>query len=221
MIEVEKNVDKYTPMVVFEDKEFRFANVHSNLPQPTSTYLLEVLFYAKKYGIYTWDESITLALAASEFNHITKKFLKNQESSAEFKNIDFTELDDIIRYNGTTLVVIPAGEEYKKLAFCHQHLISMGYSNDEISVLYRTEIAKGKDTNDYIKQHGLNNPISEKIKFYFVSLKFPKPLFRNKIKIDTIINFGTVNAHHTLRNFIKNHNNVLYYNETLKNYGNL
>jgi hypothetical protein len=215
---IEENIDQYVSIVVFDNGKFKINNAHASVPQPSGSDLLEILFEAKKYGVTTWDENIDQALEDPMFNSFTREFLKNQEkisTAAQTEilgnQIPFSHLSDIIKYNGTVMIVIPGGNEFNSLKTVHTELKNLGYTDQEMSVLFRTEGFQESGANYYIKENYLNNPISEKIKIYFVSQKFPKPLIKNNVKIGTVINLGTPNVHHSLRNFIKNHHNVLLY----------
>jgi preprotein translocase subunit SecD len=118
-------------------------------------------------------------------------------------------------------MIIPSGDEYSYLKKIYLSLKNMGYDEDQMCVLFRVDKEKGKITNDFIKEHSLNNPISEKIKIFFVSVKMPKPLIKNQIEIGTVFNMGAVNAHHTLRNFVNNHHNVLTYKMSVEKDANM
>jgi hypothetical protein len=225
---IEQNVEKYFPIVAFEEGNFKYLNTHKNIPQPKSNHLLEVLFEAKKYGIDTWSEDIDLALQDISIKSFTRSFLKSQNLikntttfSIDGTIVDFPQLEDVIRYNGTILGVIPAGDEYRSLRAFYLEMRNLGYHDDEMCALFRVDNEKGKITNDFIKEHSLNNPISEKIKIFFVSTKMPKPLIKNQIKIGTVITLGSINAHHSLRNFINHHHNVLTYKMKLEKNANL
>lgn len=216
--DIEEQVEKYVPMVTFNEGKFSYVNTHKNILQPSSTDLLEVLFESKKYGISVWDESIALALADDSISQLTNLFLNHQLTVSYSKcievnnaTVDFFEFDDILKYNGVAMIIIPNGDEYFNLTKSHEELKKMGFKDEEMCVLFRTDNSTSSNTNDFIKEHNLNNPISENIKIYFTSLKFPKPLIAKKIKIGTIINLGASNAHHTMRTFVKNHHNVLNY----------
>jgi hypothetical protein len=226
--EIEKSVEKYVPMVIFENNKFQYVNTHKNIPQPTSTDLLEVLFDAKSYGINVWDESIGIALDDPTINNLTRTVLTTTSVSKKSDILtftqddhDFSDMADLFNYNNPVVFVIPGGSELKSLTAAHTELKNMGYSDDEMSVLFRLDSSTGKITNDYIKENNLNNAISEKIKIYFVSLKLPKPLIKNNVKIGTVVVFGNNSAHHTLRNFVSNHHNVLNYTLKKENNGNV
>jgi len=211
---VKNHIEKYVPMVIFDGKNFKFSNTHKNIPQPQSSDLLEVLFYARKYGISAWDESIDQALNDVTINSYTKTLLSKKIDGdividPEIVKID--ELSDTIDYIGNTVFVIPGGDEYNMLTMSHRFLQRVGITNDQISVLFRLDGNSGKICNDYVKDNKLNNPIDEKIKIFFISAKVPKPLLKTSTTIDAIVNLGSTTVHYTLKNLLKNHHFVINY----------
>lgn len=226
--EIEKNIQNYIPMVTFEEGIYKYVNAHKDIPHPVSTQLLEVLFEAKKYGIETWDENIDIAIKHESVNRFTRVILTSQKNisladltEVSRESFSFYDFSDVIKYNGKVLMIIPSGDEYSYLKKIYLSLKNMGYDEDQMCVLFRVDKEKGKITNDFIKEHSLNNPISEKIKIFFVSVKMPKPLIKNQIEIGTVFNMGAVNAHHTLRNFVNNHHNVLTYKMSVEKDANM
>ena len=215
---IEEHVENYVPMVVFNENKFKFVNTHANIPQPETDDVLEVLFLAKKYGIFTWDEAIDLALNDRSIGHFTRKVLRENSGSELPQNgekLTKNDLFDTIKYSKTILFVIPGGSELSTLTHCYNFLKEEGYSEEQMSVLFRLEGNLGFSCNKFIKQSNINNPISNKIKFYFISGKVPKPLFNENIKFDAIINLGNNGAHYTQRNLLKHHHCVINYNATL------
>lgn len=211
---VKNQIEKYVPMVIFDGKNFKFSNTHKNIPQPQSSDLLEVLFYARKYGISTWDENIDQALNDVTINSYTKTLLSKKIDGdividPEIVKID--ELSDTIDYIGNTVFVIPGGDEYSMLTMAHRFLQRIGIRNDQISVLFRLDGNSGKICNDYVKDNQLNNPINENIKIFFISTKVPKPLLKTSTTIDAIVNLGSTTVHYTLKNLLKNHHFVINY----------
>jgi len=211
---VKNHMEDYVPMVIFDGKNFKFANTHKNIPQPQSSDLLEVLFYARKYGINTWDDNIDQALNDATINPYTKKLLSKKidgEIVIDPENVKIDELSDTIDYIGNTVFVIPGGDEYNMLTMSHRFLQRLGITNDQISVLFRLDGNSGKICNDYVKDNKLNNPIDEKIKIFFISTKVPKPLLKTSTTIDAIVNLGSTTVHYTLKNLLKNHHFVINY----------
>jgi hypothetical protein len=215
--EIEKvkiQIENYVPMVIFDGKNFKFSNTHKNIPQPQSNDLLEVLFFAKKYGIDTWDENIDQSLNDGTINPYTKALLSKKIGSEIVIDPEIVVIDDLadtVNYIGNTVFVIPGGDEYNMLTKSHQFLQRMGIKNEQISVLFRLDGNTGKICNDYVKDNQLNNPIDEKINIFFISTKVPKPLLKTSTTIDAIVNLGSTTVHYTLKNLLKNHHFVINY----------
>jgi hypothetical protein len=214
-IEIVKNsMDTYVPMVVYEENSFKFVNIHKNIPQPTSTDVLEVLFQAKKYGISTWDNTIESALNDKSINHFTRKLICENSGIDLPKNgekLVKEDLLDIIQYMNNLLVTIPGGSELDTLKYFHNFMKELGITDEDMSVLFRLDSSSGAICNEYVKENKLNNPISEKIKIFFISGKVPKPLICSGIEFDAIINLGSNSAHYTQKNLVKNHHCVINY----------
>lgn len=212
MSKIMETAENYVPMVIFDD-QFKFKNTHKNIPQPTDTDLLNVLFDARKYGINTWDENIDLALDSEMINPCTRKFFKNNKSQfvVDSEKHNFSDLTDIVTRSGTVVFIIPGGSELAALQHSYQYLKSIGIPSEEIAVLFRLDSSAGKICNDFIKDNQLNNQLTENIKFIFISIKVPKPVIANKIKIDAIINLGSNSAHYTVKNLLKQHHCVVNY----------
>jgi len=211
---IKNNIEDYIPMVIFKDNKFSYLNSHKNIPQPTSTDLITVLFEAKKYGITTWDENIDQAVDSINPSNITKQILTENNTTQfilDYKKYDFTDINEIIHQSTHCLFVIPGGSELETLKFSYKFLTNQGYTPEQISVLFRLDSSAGKMCNDFVKDQNINNPISKNIKIFFVSGKMPKPLISANIKFDVIINLGSNSVHYTLKNFIKTHNLVINY----------
>jgi hypothetical protein len=213
--QIKNSMGNYIPMVISEGENFKFVNTHQSIPQPTSNDLLEVLFFAKKYGIYCWDEKIDNALNNNSTSDFTKQVLRANLGKELPKNdvkITSDDLLDTIKYSKHCLFVIPGGSEQQTLEHCFNFLKEAGYNNEDMTVLFRLDSSAGAICNEFVKNNHLNNPISEKIKIFFVSGKIPKPLIGSTITFDTIFNLGNNSVHYTVRNLIKNHHCVINYN---------
>jgi hypothetical protein len=115
------------------------------------------------------------------------------------------------RFMGPMLFIIPGGSEYRKIQQIHTVLSDIGISDKKMSVLFRLSSETGKEFNDFVKNYGLNNPISEETQIVFVSGKLPKPLIESKIRFNSVVNVGFNNAHYTLKEYAKNQQNVVYF----------
>lgn len=208
---IKNDMENHIPMVIFKDFQFEYKNIHKNIPQPSSTHLLEVLFEAKKYGISTWDENIDAALGDLSINHFTQDFLKTSESQIllDPAKYQFFDLEDVVNFSKNIVIVIPGGTELHSLKTSYEFLSSMGIKNDEMTVLFRLDSSAGKMCNDFVKEQQLNNPITDKIKIIFISIKVPKPLISSGKHIDAIINLGNNSAHYSVKNLLKNHHTVI------------
>jgi hypothetical protein len=214
---VKNNIEGHVPMVIFEENKFRFVNVPSSVPQPSSLDVVDVLVEARKYGITIWSETIDAVLGKINLNPFLLKFLTSPNLTSlpeDREKLTMTDITSIVECSLPCLVVIPGGSELKHLELCYKLFQKYGISTEEMTVLFRLEGETGKNTNSFIKENKLNNPISEKIKIVFISGKVPKPLVESKTNFSTILNFGISGVHYTLSNYLKNHHFVINY--TLK-----
>ena len=207
--DIEAHFEDYVPIVTFEDGKFIYKNVMTNLPQPGSTDVVEVLLHARQHGITTWDDAIDIALQS--INPTVYNFLKTPtgEILMQPEFVSLSAIKDIIGYSGNVLFVIPGGTELDHLTYAHEYLLSDGYDNSQMTVMFRLDSSSGKICNDYIRQHKVNTPLSDDIKFVFISRKIPKPLIESGKQFDLVVHFGTNSAHYTLKDYIKNHHNVV------------
>lgn len=211
---IQNQLENYVPMVVFDENRFKFINTHPSIPQPESNDLLEVLFQAKKYGIYTWDEYIASELENNSVNSVTRSILQdNKAQGIELTSGDHPIdcLSDVIKYSNKTLVVIPGGSELELLKKCCDFFEKIGIGSEKMAVLFRLDSSAGKICNDFVKEKKLNNPITDDVKIFFVSAKVPKPLINSNFEIDTILTLGNNSAHYTVKNLLKNHHCVISY----------
>lgn len=211
---VKENFVDYYPMVTFEKNCYKFVNSHQKIPQPESLDLVNTLFFARKYGITTWDEKIEELLEDSSINPVTREILKSQLGKIFVLNNEKFALDDLTDVFDNTnliLVTIPGGSELENLKFAYNSLESLGIAKENMSVLFRLDNQTGKNFNDLIKMFKLNNPLDENTKVIFVSGKIPKTLIGFSRPIDVIINLGDNSAHYTQRTLVKNHHFVINY----------
>jgi hypothetical protein len=211
---VKSNIENYVPMVIFEENKFKFINVPSSVPQPISLDVVDVLVAARKYGITVWSETIDAVLGKIELNPFLLKFLTSPNLTSlpeDREKLTISDITSIVECSLPCLVVIPGGSELKHLELCYKLFQKYGILPKEMTVLFRLEGETGKNTNFFIKENKLNNPISEKIKIVFISGKVPKPLVESKTNFSTILNFGISGVHYTLTNYLKNHHFVINY----------
>jgi hypothetical protein len=207
---VEENLENYVPMVVFNNGKFSFKNTSNKIPQPTSDNLISVLLHARKYGVTCWDDSIDLALHSDEINPTVRSFVKNTSGNPLIiEGQTLHGVDEIVNFSQNVLFVIPGGSEIEHLKSINDFLISKNVPSEQISVMFRLDSSSGKLCNDYIKENKLNSSLSEETRFICVSGKIPKPLIESGKKFDLVLHFGTNSAHYTLKEYIRNHHNVI------------
>lgn len=211
--EIQENIEKYIPMVTCSGKIPKFVNVSDRVPQPTSEDLVSAMFLARKCGIHTWDETITDELSRQNVNPVVINFLNENPGTNFAINLEdnqFTDLTDIIHYLGPCLFIIPGGSELERTQRSLEFLNSAGVQSEEISVLFRLPNETGGEFNTFVKDKNLNNPITEKTKIVFVSGKIPKTIVDADIKFNCIVNFSIHSVHYTIREYVKNHHNVIH-----------
>jgi hypothetical protein len=118
-------------------------------------------------------------------------------------------LEYILKYSGPTLFIIPGGSEFIKTQEIYSILHDFGIPNENMSVLFRLSSETGQNFNSFVKDHGLNSPISDNTQLVFVSGKIPKTVIKSGIKFNTIVNVGFENAHYSLKGYVKNHQNLV------------
>jgi hypothetical protein len=212
--EVKNNLEKYVPMVVFENNKFVFKNVTSNIPQPTGFDLVDTLVEARKYGITTWAEDIDIALDQLDLDPMLYKFLTTASSTTfpiDKEKTTFSDIVTILKHSLPCLVVVPGGSELRHLEICTKMIQKMNISTEEMTVLFRLDGESGKNCNNFVKDTKLNNPVNSNTKIVFISGKIPKPLLESKLNFSSILNLGISGVHYTLSNYLKNHNFVVNY----------
>lgn len=222
------NIESYVPMLHLIDGVPKYVNVPATVPSLASDSILSAVFEARKSGIFTWDESINQFLDHSDLDPVVKSFLTSDKDSS--LEVDSAKepvqcLADLVKYMQPCLFIIPGGSELVKTKLIYNFLKEQGYKEEEMSVLFRLPSETGKEFNNFVKNSGLNNPITDATKFVFVSIKLPKPVVKSKMKFQCVISLGRSNVHYTIREFFKNRQNLIYYCEKSKqkefNFGNL
>lgn len=213
------NIENYVPMLTIKNGLPKYLNQSQFVPELTSKEVIPAVFEARKAGIFTWDEKVTQYLDQADLDPVIRSFLSNE--SPKHLEIDSTEnpvqcLTDIVKYTQPTLFIIPGGSESAKTKMIYNFLTSIGYTSDDMSIMFRLPSSDGKEFNEFVKNCGLNNPITDKTKFVFVSIKLPKPIIKSKMRFNSVISLGRSNVHYTIREFFKNRQNLIYYCEPNK-----
>ena len=214
--EIHNSIESYVPMVVLDNGIPTYKNTHRSMPPLETTDIVEAVFTARKSGITVWDDSAAGLLKSKELNPQVEKFLNletMQHHVIDSRTNSVHCIADIVKYMHPGLFILPGGSELLKLKMVHEFLLSQGYKNNEMSVLFRLPSNSNKEFNEYIKLNKLNSPVTDSTKFVFVSFKITKPLVRANIKFNCVINLGHSTVHYNMREFVKNQPNLIYYCE--------
>lgn len=222
------NMENFMPMLTVDNGIPKYVNSSHHIPKLTTTNVVGAIFEARKSGIDVWDESIDTVIDSGIMNEIVRSFVRSPATSkfhVDSTNISMNALKDIVQYLEPGLIIIPGGLELSKTTVAYNFLKEHGVKDEEISVMFRLPNNIGKEFNYFVKDHNLNNPISEKTRFVFVSTKMPKPVLTSKTKFNCVISLGLHNMHYTIRDFTKNCPNLIFYCEQRPNkdleFGNL
>ena len=220
--EIQNSLEKYLPILVLEEGKPKLQNCAVSVPKIETDDILEAVFLARRYGITTWDTEIDNFINSDQVPDAVSDFLKSEYKdnlNIDPKFHDFSAISHIIKYMSPCLFVIPGGMEYEKTTEAYQALRSLGIQDQEMSVMFRLPTEIGGNFNNFVKNNGLNSPIGSDTKIVFVSGKLPKPVIKSKIKFRCVINLGDANAHYTMKEFLKNHENMIFYASNLKKAG--
>jgi hypothetical protein len=210
---IQENLEKYVPMVTYQENTVKFVNVSDRVPQPKNNNIVESLFLARKMGIHTWDDNISEYLESNNVDKTTIRFLNENPGttfSINLEDFEFSDLGEIVKYLGPCAFIVPGGSEMEKTSASVEFLNSIGISNDEISVLFRLPKESGGKFNNFVKDCQLNNPLTNKTRAVFMSSKVPKTIIGANIKFNCVVNFNFYSVHYTIREFVKNHQNVIH-----------
>jgi len=213
-----KNIEQYIPILLAENGEVKIRNFDEKLVNFSSENILKSVFEARKLGVLTWGENIEEYLETDEIDQNTRDFLRSDPSKdfhINSEKYDIFSLSDIVKYMTPTLFIIPGGSELEKLQTCCDFLTNIGIVSNEISVMFRMPKETHENFNNFVKNSGFNNPITAATCAVFISGKFPKPVLKSGIKFHTVINLGFDNVHYSMRDFVKNHENLVYYTEKI------
>ena len=209
------DIEKHLPMIIQTDTGFKITNCHKNIPQPTTTNLIEALFWAREYGVTIWDDAIETRLQ-KEADPVIRLILslprtanKHPWVDSAIHNVDvFT---DLLTYGGPALVVVPGGSELTMVRQWAEFAQRLGISKEDMSVMFRLP-NDHSDFNQYVKEQELNGLVTDTTRIVFVSTKITKPLIKSGIKFNTVINLGYYNyMHFTISTVVDNARNLVYY----------
>jgi len=210
--EIRKNVEKYVPMIVFENEKYKFINIPNFVPQPDSVILMESLFLARKSGIFTWSDEVEQQLQGADIDPLVRKFLKHDIKKHFILSLEENTvycLKKLLKYLTPCIFFIPGGREFDVTEQVIDILRSMDVEDEEISVLFRLPSEHGKEFNDYVRENRLNSPLSTKTRAVLISQKIPKPVIESKIHFHCVVNFSNFQTHYSSRDFLNTQSNII------------
>lgn len=211
---IKQNIDNYIPCLTYEENDLKFVNFPENLPQIESKEPLSAIFEARKKGVFVWDNNIEDFLQSNKVKTITKEFLAgipSEDFNINPEKIAFLDLEQIIANMFPVAIVIPGGSELENLEKIYTDLVRMGVNTNDVTVLFRLPNETDKNFNEFVKNNGLNNTLTDNTKVVFLSSKVPKTVVKYNTRFNLIINLGYNNVHYTMREFVKKHENMIYY----------
>lgn len=208
------NIYDHAPCVVKENGEYRYANVSSRVTPFTSDNVLQVLFEAKNAGITAWTEEVDEDLNKCRPSPITSAFLSTPKALfVDNESYGISHFEDIIKYAGPILIIIPGGSETQHTMKWHQQIREWGIPSGKMSVMFRMPNESHGTFNKYVKDNLLNNEITEDTQVVFVSTKIPKPLIKSGLRFNTVLNLGYYrDLHFSMSVLLNSTTNVCYYN---------
>ena len=208
------SMEEYAPSLVYENGQPSFKNVHESVPQPSNENILDALLLAKRYGIDIWDDECEKYLKSDVLTGVTREFLR-KEFSEELKFLSvhhkLKEFNQLLTADHSVMIVIPPDNELAHLKKWHRHLISLGYTNLDMTVMFRTDNDINRQFNEYIKEHNLNAPIHKNMKFVFVSRRIKKPLVQSGIDFGLAISCDPLGSHVNTKKIINDKYNTIVY----------
>jgi hypothetical protein len=213
VLKIQEHLEDYIPTISYDGKMVKFVNVSDNLPQPQTDNVLDAMFLARKSGIHTWDEGVDQYLADNNIEKTVVDFLNENPGSNFTVNLEensISSISQIVKHMTPCMFVIPGGMEMEKLKTSVDFLKSLSISPEEMSVMFRLPKESGEKFNIFVRDEKLNNPITETTRVVFISAKIPKTVIESKIKFNCVVNFSLHSVHYTIRDFVKNHHNVIH-----------
>jgi hypothetical protein len=217
--EIMEKMEEYAPSMVVENDQPVFKNVHHSVPAPKNDKIIDALFLAKLYGIDVWDEKCENFINSDKISPITRKFLKKEighEMTVKAKSHDIGCFDELFESIDSVMIVIPEHQELGYLKKWYEHLISRGYTENDMTVMFRVDNITNRAFNDYVRDNKLNTPIHKDMKFVFVSRRIKKPLVKSGIDFGLVISSDPLGSHQALKKILNDKYHSIVYVDKLE-----
>lgn len=199
LVEYDMNKDKIVPGI-YNNK---FKNMNQNLinklsekyPEPEKT-LTELWDKRYLYGLHRFPDFVFPQLSI-----LTHKLLERKHSSVFIKSTEWTlhqVVESISELNRLPCIVLVDPE-------CALDHLSMIYNsvngilaNEEISVMFRLDNKSNGEFNQFIRDKGLNNSISNKTKIVIANRKkITKPILKSNWEPVCVLSLGNSRGSHS------------------------
>jgi len=214
---IQQNIEQYVPMITKNEENFSFINVVEHFPKITSTDLIESLFLARKFGIYTWDEKIDEEINSENIDPEVSTFLKTNPGdpfSLILTEKPLNSLKNIIKHLLPCLVVVSTGSEMTKVQNTVNLFHELGIDSSEMSVLFRLPSEGGREFNEFVRDNKLNSAVTDNTKVIFISEHIPKTILEPKRIFNSVLNYNFYTAHYKMKDFLRFQPNVINVLET-------
>jgi len=212
MTEIYQNLEKYVPLLDKIDGSYQLRNGSPKIPEILGDNLLESIFQARRYGITSWSDSVETDLVDQSVDALTLNFLRHTEKKEFLINLEETNqknLENLLKYLLPCVFFIPAGSELSKTTHAVNMLKNIGVENKDISVLFRLPNDTNSNFNIFVRENGLNTPLTGNTQAVFISQKIPKTFFPSARRFRTAVMYNKYHAHYATRDFLKNFPNII------------
>ncbi len=200
------NQTHYIPYISYDQKPL-IKNFHISIPENIKNNLLETIFFIKKLGIKSYDQSFYTKCQELKLDNYIDLLYNDKKFVT-----DIDMLANITRYN-KVLFVLSQGAELKSIKFVKKLIDLSGRNIKSVSTLVRlkSNYEQGKVFNQYIKDNELNSSLGENSKIVIISDKIPKPLIPH-LNFDFIITLSTTIISTYLKSYMSTHPGIISYN---------
>ena len=215
-----KNPEEYVPTIDFINGNLILRNCGRKLEEYYENNkkedLIANVFLAKTMNL-DFTVNISILLANAECNNISKKLLgenKNKFSMSNKRGYTKTDVTNILKDSQLYPILVSIDDNEKLYSDFNEWIKcfnSIGISNKEISVLFRSD--KTTEFNNMIKEQELNNLVDINTKVVFIKHKVPKIIYKINFVPKIIISTSTFYVHYTNQKMVDSHPLVLYYTE--------
>jgi hypothetical protein len=203
---VRENMEDFVPILVKNHEKYEIKNsiVHNQYDN-----LLEAVIDSVKKSILVFDEKIYQELEEEIQKNPVVKLLTMNSNSFLINNQDHSKeqlISLIKKFNTTVAVFFEDDVTPETLIQWYESLLNSDVKPEEIAVYFRKNSDNDNGFNQLIKNLGLNKEAhDEKVKWMFLSSKYPKSLFKSgKIADICVMVDRHISTHYTTINIANN-----------------